>query len=45
VAIGPIRDPQLPPGAFRDLSPVEVAALRAIRRAPPRSRARAGEKT
>lgn len=31
VAIGPIRDPKLPPGGFRDLSPGELVALRAIR--------------
>jgi hypothetical protein len=36
VAIGPIRDPKLPPGAFRDLAPEEVDALKAIRPAPPR---------
>ncbi len=36
VAIGPIRDRLLPPGSFRDLAPEEVAALRAIRPAPPR---------
>ena len=36
VAIGPIRDPKLPPGTFRDLAPEEVAALKAIRPAPPR---------
>ena len=41
VAIGPIRDRKLPPGAFRDLSREEVAALRAIRPAPPRPKARA----
>ena len=35
VAIGPIRDSKLPPGAFRDLSREEVAALHAIRPAPP----------
>jgi len=38
VAIGPIRDAKLPPGTFRDLSPEEVMALRAIRPAPPRPR-------
>ena len=38
VAIGPIRDAKLPPGTFRDLSPEEVMALRAIRPAPPRAR-------
>jgi 23S rRNA pseudouridine2605 synthase len=38
VAIGPIRDATLPPGTFRDLSPEEVMALRAIRPAPPRPR-------
>jgi 23S rRNA pseudouridine2605 synthase len=41
LAIGPIRDRTLPVGAFRDLSPGEVAALRAIppaaRRLPARS--------
>jgi 16S rRNA U516 pseudouridylate synthase RsuA-like enzyme len=26
--IGPIADPKMPPGAWRDLSPREVAALR-----------------
>ncbi len=36
VAIGPIRDPKLPPGAFRDLTPAEVAALKSIRPAPPK---------
>jgi len=36
VAIGPLRDPKLPPGAFRDLSAEEVAALKAIRPAPPK---------
>lgn len=36
LAIGPIRDRSLPVGAFRDLSPGEVAALRAIPRAPRR---------
>ncbi len=36
VAIGPIRDAKLPPGAFRDLAPEEVAALKAIPPAPPR---------
>lgn len=41
VAIGPIRDRKLPPGTFRDLSSEEVAALRAIRPAPPRARIRA----
>lgn len=35
VAIGPIRDKALKPGDFRDLSPEEVAALRAIPPAPP----------
>src|SRR5664279_983033 len=35
VAIGPIRDSKLPPGAFRDLSREEVAALHAIWPAPP----------
>jgi 23S rRNA pseudouridine2605 synthase len=40
VAIGPIRDSKLPPGAFRDLSREEVAALHAIRPAPPRRPAR-----
>jgi len=42
VAIGPIRDTKLPPGAFRDLSREEVAALQAIRPAPARRPARAG---
>ena len=36
VAIGPLRDRSLPPGAWRDLAPAEVAALRAIPPAPPR---------
>lgn len=31
VAIGPIRDAKIPPGGFRDLTPAEVEALRAIR--------------
>jgi 23S rRNA pseudouridine2605 synthase len=31
VAIGPIRDAKIPPGGFRDLTPGEVEALRAIR--------------
>lgn len=31
VAIGPIRDAKIPPGGFRDLSPAEVAALRALK--------------
>jgi len=31
VAIGPIRDSKMPPGGFRDLSPAEVAALKALR--------------
>jgi 23S rRNA pseudouridine2605 synthase len=39
VAIGPVRDRVLPVGGFRDLSPREVAALRAI---PPAPRARRG---
>jgi 23S rRNA pseudouridine2605 synthase len=39
VAIGPLRDRSLPPGAWRDLAPGEVAALRAIPPAPPRLRA------
>ncbi|HPA53423.1 MAG TPA: rRNA pseudouridine synthase, partial [Thermoanaerobaculia bacterium] len=30
VAIGPIRDAKIPVGGFRDLSPAEVAALRAV---------------
>ena len=30
VAIGPIRDNALPPGAFRDLTPPELEALRAL---------------
>lgn len=30
VAIGPLRDAKIPVGGFRDLSPAEVAALRAI---------------
>jgi 23S rRNA pseudouridine2605 synthase len=30
VAIGPVRDPRLRPGAFRPLSPAEVAALRRL---------------
>jgi len=33
VAIGPVRDPDLPPGAHRALTPREVAALRRL--APP----------
>ena len=32
VAIGPIRDPDLPPGAYRRLSVAEVAALRRLGR-------------
>ncbi len=35
VAIGPLRDRSLPTGAWRDLLPGEVAALRAIPAAPP----------
>ena len=35
-AIGPIRDRLLSPGSFRDLAPEEVAALKAIRPAPPK---------
>lgn len=34
VAIGPIRDARIPPGGFRDLTPAEVAALRALKPAP-----------
>ena len=34
VAIGPIRDKSIPPGGFRDLSPSELDALRALRPAP-----------
>lgn len=34
VAIGPLRDRTLPPGGFRDLSPEELAALRALEPAP-----------
>jgi 23S rRNA pseudouridine2605 synthase len=34
VAIGPIRDKSIPPGGFRDLSPAELDALRALRPAP-----------
>ena len=34
VAIGPVRDPKLPPGAWRDLAPEEVRALRSIPPAP-----------
>jgi 23S rRNA pseudouridine2605 synthase len=34
VAIGPIRDKSIPPGGFRDLSPAELDALRAVRPAP-----------
>ncbi|MHB8797462.1 MAG: pseudouridine synthase [Thermoanaerobaculia bacterium] len=30
VAIGPLRDKKIPVGGFRDLSPAEVAALRAL---------------
>ena len=30
VAIGPVRDAKLPPGAYRQLSPSEVAALRKL---------------
>jgi 23S rRNA pseudouridine2605 synthase len=41
VAIGPVRDPKLPPGAFRDLHVDEVRALFAIRAAAgPAPRAR-----
>ncbi|MBP7677524.1 MAG: hypothetical protein KBB14_14505, partial [Thermoanaerobaculia bacterium] len=40
VAIGPLRDAKIPVGGFRDLSPAEVAALRALepaaRKAPRR---------
>ncbi len=35
-AIGPIRDRELPPGAFRDLEPGEVEALRRAVRTPRR---------
>jgi len=35
-AIGPIRDRELPPGAFRDLEPGELAALRRAVRTPHR---------
>jgi 16S rRNA U516 pseudouridylate synthase RsuA-like enzyme len=34
VAIGPIRDPQLTPGAYRRLSTEEVAALRRLGKKP-----------
>jgi 23S rRNA pseudouridine2605 synthase len=30
VAIGPVRDPDLPPGAYRRLAPEEVEALRRL---------------
>ena len=36
VAIGPLRDRKLPPGAWRDLAPEEVRALRSIPPAPAR---------
>lgn len=39
VAIGPIRDKSIPPGGFRDLSPGELEALRAVRPAPKPARA------
>ena len=42
VAIGPLRDPSLRPGAWRDLAPGEVEALRAIPPAPRRPRAGRG---
>ena len=46
VAIGPLRDPELPPGAFRDLLPEEVEALRraARRRGARASGARDGDR-
>lgn len=40
VAIGPVRDPKLPPGAFRDLTADEVRSLFAIRPSGPAPRAR-----
>lgn len=40
VAIGPVRDPKLPPGAYRDLAPDEVRALFAIRPSGPAPRVR-----
>ena len=39
VAIGPLRDKSLPPGGFRDLTPAEVAALRALEPAPKKASA------
>jgi len=36
VAIGPVRDPKLPPGVFRELSAEEVEALRKLKPAPPK---------
>ena len=34
VAIGPIRDANLPPGAYRPLAPAEVQALKRLEKAP-----------
>ena len=44
VAIGPIRDRKLTPGAWRDLAPEEVRALRAIPPAPSRPGRPAGRR-
>lgn len=47
VAIGPIRDAKIPPGAYRDLAPAELEALRSLKPAakrPPRPAAKAAPK-